>query len=260
MTIETVEREMLAYVHDAGGQRYVRNHAPRFFETLKLIPADKPLQVLDLGAFLPFTALLCHWTPHAYTSHGIWEGDRVKQEAIDGATITLHNFDVERDTFPFPDARFDLVLCTEILEHLGRDPLFMLAESNRVLRMGGHLLLSTPNITSLRSLLKLALGYSPYLYANFTLAPDRHNREYAPREIHDLLAYAGFTAERFYTADVYVHEPPRAALYRSLSALLAVAGRLKPNRGDCIFAFARKAGPVRERFPSQFYDLARHAT
>ena len=48
------------------------------------------------------------------------------------------------DPLPFPNETFDLVWCTEVLEHVVR-PAFTLGEIDRVLKPGGKLLLSTPN-------------------------------------------------------------------------------------------------------------------
>lgn len=45
---------------------------------------------------------------------------------------------------PFPDSSFDLIWCSEVIEHL-RDPQFTVAEFQRVLRPGGQLLMTTPN-------------------------------------------------------------------------------------------------------------------
>ena len=44
---------------------------------------------------------------------------------------------------PLDDAGFDSVVCTEVLEHVS-DPLGALREMHRVLKPGGHLILSTP--------------------------------------------------------------------------------------------------------------------
>lgn len=44
---------------------------------------------------------------------------------------------------PLGDAGFDTVVCTEVLEHIP-DPLKALREMHRVLKPGGHLVLSTP--------------------------------------------------------------------------------------------------------------------
>jgi SAM-dependent methyltransferase len=44
---------------------------------------------------------------------------------------------------PFPDASFDHVLCTEVLEHV-EDPVALVAEMRRVLRPGGTLVATVP--------------------------------------------------------------------------------------------------------------------
>lgn len=51
---------------------------------------------------------------------------------------------------PFPDASFDAVLSVEGIEHL-ENPFNFLRELRRVLRPGGQLLLTTPNIAGIRS-------------------------------------------------------------------------------------------------------------
>jgi len=44
---------------------------------------------------------------------------------------------------PFPDASFDTLACTEVLEHVP-EPLRALREMHRVLKSGGHLILTVP--------------------------------------------------------------------------------------------------------------------
>lgn len=52
---------------------------------------------------------------------------------------------------PLPDASFDLVLATDIIEHVDRDDI-ALKEIARVLRPGGHALLTVPAFESIRGL------------------------------------------------------------------------------------------------------------
>jgi len=53
-------------------------------------------------------------------------------------------------TMPWPDCTFDAVISTEGIEHLESHYTF-LAELHRILRPGGLLIVTTPNITALRS-------------------------------------------------------------------------------------------------------------
>ena len=61
------------------------------------------------------------------------------------------------DDLPFADRTFDLVFHLDVLEHV-RDTREFLRNSYRVLRPGGYLLLSTPNIFRPMSLLSLLRG------------------------------------------------------------------------------------------------------
>jgi len=65
-------------------------------------------------------------------------------------------------TMPFRDGEFDVVLSTEVIEHTPA-PLWAVAELCRILRPGGHLVLSTPNRAWLWSVaLANRLGIRPY--------------------------------------------------------------------------------------------------
>ena len=45
---------------------------------------------------------------------------------------------------PFENGEFDLVWCSEVIEHV-RDPEYSLREMARVVKPGGHIILTTPN-------------------------------------------------------------------------------------------------------------------
>ncbi len=70
------------------------------------------------------------------------------------------------ECLPLPDASFDGVVCSSVIEYLDR-PEACLAELSRVLKPGGILLLSAPNRQSLlRRCLKLAYAVSGVFSAN----------------------------------------------------------------------------------------------
>lgn len=48
------------------------------------------------------------------------------------------------EPLPFDDSSFDLIWCTEVIEHV-KNPAFTISEFKRVLRAGGQMLLTTPN-------------------------------------------------------------------------------------------------------------------
>lgn len=112
--------------------------------------------------------------------------------------------DIETQAPPLPDASADLVLFNELFEHLRINPIFTLKEVHRVLRPGGVLLLSTPNLRSLN-------GIRNFLFRNLSYSSSRgvfrqyarldevghmgHVREYTTREVREFLQEIGFSVE-----------------------------------------------------------------
>ncbi|MDP3539057.1 MAG: class I SAM-dependent methyltransferase [Azonexus sp.] len=70
-------------------------------------------------------------------------------------------------SIPVPDESFDVVLCTEVLEHVP-DPIATLKELTRVLRPGGRLLLSAPLGCGLHQQpYHYYGGFTPYFYKDY---------------------------------------------------------------------------------------------
>ena len=95
---------------------------------------------------------------------------------------------------PFEDESFDVVTCIEVLEHLLR-PDHAVAEALRVLRPGGRLVVSTPNVAYWRLRANLLFGlWNP---AGDELARERpwrdpHIRFFTPRTLERMLRQTGF--------------------------------------------------------------------
>jgi SAM-dependent methyltransferase len=154
-------------------------------------------------------------------------------------------FNLEKDRAPYPDEAFDGVVLMEVLEHFTVDPMGAVAELNRMLKPGGFLFLTTPNIASWVSLYNLIHYHSPYMYGVFERhhCPDRHNREYTVLEVGRLAEAVGFRVERLEAITVYPDH----------DAVGPIPGIRSENRGDTTFLLARKEGPVRERYPEWLY-------
>lgn len=78
-----------------------------------------------------------------------------KENALDKnyGTLILGN----AINLPFPEASFDIVVCTEMIEHV-TETRQLVEEINRVLKKGGKLILSTPNLVSLWNRLGMMFG------------------------------------------------------------------------------------------------------
>jgi SAM-dependent methyltransferase len=102
--------------------------AKRTFDTLAFL-RDEPIRILDVG---------CGEKVYA----GLFS--KARYVGMD-YTAEKRNVDLVADAtrIPFPDSSFDLVICSEVLEHVYRSDL-AIAELKRVTRPGGWLYLSTP--------------------------------------------------------------------------------------------------------------------
>lgn len=240
---------------------YVRDHLRRFIATLQRIPPPRrtSARVLELGSYeLHFTPALKKFSGYSQIycadwselDSGLTQQATLKQrEGRETLTFEVKNFNAERDRFPYADGYFSLVLCCEMLEHLAHDPMYMLWECNRVLEMEGYLLLTTPNLSSARSLEGILLSCQPYLLSQYNVQDNarQHHREYTPDDVREALVAAGFTIEALETEDVWAKSNP---------AVLQLLKQLEFStemRGDNIFALARKTSAPSERYPHSLY-------
>jgi SAM-dependent methyltransferase len=181
----------------------------------------------------------------------------VKSESGNTFECYVDHFDAEKDCFPYPDEHYDTVLCCELIEHLAADPMHMMVEIHRILKPGGHLLLTTPNTASFRAISAILQGYHPGFFAAYIRptargeAEARHNREYAPQEVRALLENSGFTVVRLETGEFRDEPHPEFAWVRHLLRHYKLETEL---RGDGLFALGRKTGPVKERYPAWLYS------
>jgi predicted SAM-dependent methyltransferase len=236
-------------------QSYLQVHQKRLETTLRLLqrlplPADHNL-LIDLGAWAPFTPMVKRIFPDHRLLCVTAPGEQQDSLRVDSTAQSWVELDLESEALPVPSESANVVLLLEVVEHLYRDPMFVLSEINRVLVPGGQLVISTPNLASWRSLAGLLTHYSPYTYGKY--APNhprnRHVHEYVPRDLVHLLGAAGFDSQ-VTTEDVY-----HSGSSTKVMTLLQELGLPTGLRGDTIFAVGTKVGPVNDRHPAEMYDL-----
>ena len=99
----------------------------------------------------------------------------------------VRQVNIEREDLPWDNQTFDVVLFFEIIEHLV-DCGKAVAEIMRVLKPGGMLLLSTPNLVSFISRLRVLMGMLPVAIAG----DPTHVRFYRRQEL--AVAFAAYPA------------------------------------------------------------------
>jgi ubiquinone/menaquinone biosynthesis C-methylase UbiE len=176
---------------------YNETHAERFKETVNLffpyLVSPEPLSILDLGTGTGEMAIL---VKNSFPEHeivaadvSIWENTREKLNNAGIKTIDNLRFEVGKN-LSIPDASFDTVFFLEVLEHIIDDPKHVFSEINRILRRGGYLFLTTPNMAQLFNRIMLLWGKQPQLYLT-ALTDDKdprgHFREWTAVELSSLL-------------------------------------------------------------------------
>jgi SAM-dependent methyltransferase len=137
---------------------------------------------------------------------GCWDGEGTTRyaEAMGGATlrgievfeaqaraaeargVEVARLDLESGAFPWPDASVDVVVCNQVLEHL-KNIWQPMSEMHRVLKPGGHTVLSVPNLGSLHNRLLMLFGRQPTSIRTF----GPHVRGYTYREFRAFVTREG---------------------------------------------------------------------
>jgi SAM-dependent methyltransferase len=200
--------------------------------------ATKSRTVLDIG---------CGDGTAAATAAPLLTGHRVigvdwSQDALKRArthlTYTIRG-ELTGVGLPFAAASADAVLFSEVIEHLV-DPDAALDEIRRVLRPGGHLMLSTPNLAAWYNRALLLAGVQP-VFSEVSLRgihgrPGRevvgHLRLYTARALREFVAASGFEVVRLEGAPF--HGVPRAL--RPLDRLACA----RPSLASILLLHARR--------------------
>jgi glycosyltransferase involved in cell wall biosynthesis/SAM-dependent methyltransferase len=262
--LEKIQPEAITRWVAPEASQYAADHASRFVRTLEMTPAgDESKAILEMGAYMQITPALRFKLRYGrvrgcyYGKLGGVDHKSVVSETGERFECDIDLFDAERDTWPYNDGSFDTVLCCELIEHLFADPMHMMMEINRVVKPGGHLVLTTPNLGSLRAISAILQGYHPSFFPAYIRpraegeeAEARHNREYVPMEIQHLLTDSGFEIVRLETGEFLDEPHPEFGWIHHLLGRYLVHENL---RGDGIYALGRKTGPVKERWPSWLY-------
>jgi 2-polyprenyl-3-methyl-5-hydroxy-6-metoxy-1,4-benzoquinol methylase len=174
--------------------QYFETSRPRYEYTLSLALDQGRGRVLDLGCspgHLAMALVQAGFEVQGLDLNAVW---LVKYAPGWAERLRITHTNIEQDPLPFPNNSFDLVIFTEVLEHIAiTDPCVILGEIRRVLRPGGRMLLSTPNVANLSNVAAFIQGDNVFWPPNmFYGSVDRHNREYTPNELLELFERAGF--------------------------------------------------------------------
>ncbi|MBN2002115.1 MAG: class I SAM-dependent methyltransferase [Anaerolineae bacterium] len=255
---------------------YRISHAKRFLRSLELIrqwvPPERPLRILEVGsAPYFFTVLLAQYFDCEIVGVNIpatvWPGQEVDvsvpREVVmrhqqDDQTLRfpIHIFNVEKDPFPFDSHTFDLVLSMEVIEHLAYSPTHMLAESHRVLKPGGRLLLSTPNAVDMRRTLLMLLNRPcGFHYSGYSVY-GRHNREFTLPELSCFVENCGYKVLDSHLENIFLRPHYSWQKRFPFTLLNLLSGLPLPylrNKREYMFIVAEATGAPIWAYPENLY-------
>lgn len=138
--------------------------------------------------------------------------------------------DIEKNKFPFNDRFFDIIIFQEVAEHINSLD-NVLAECNRILKPGGLLYLTTPNLVSLADRLFLFLGLRPFCMA----VDEQHIKFYRSKDIIRILNRFEFSIIINTTQGVYL-----PLFFRWKFVKIPILHKILPSLGQHVIIMVEK--------------------
>lgn len=176
---------------------YLDQHIERFVDTLRIVaeietPNKQFLRILDVGAGVGFLSILLRVKfGHNVEAVDLRESILFWEERFKKYGIPLKPCDITTEPLPYAAESFDIVIFSEVLEHLFASPIHAITEVKRVLKHNGTLILTTPNVCRLANIGRLILGknilpdFRKYELGSTPKTP--HIREYTLKEVISLI-------------------------------------------------------------------------
>jgi 2-polyprenyl-3-methyl-5-hydroxy-6-metoxy-1,4-benzoquinol methylase len=210
----------------------------RIRKLLRLLETETPGRLLDVGcAGGELAALLA---ARGWRVEGA-DAEPALVEAARARGVEARLVDLDRAPLPWPDRAVDVVVAAEVIEHVV-DTDHLLEEIARVLRPGGALVITTPNLASLENRLRLLLGRYP-MWMDIGVGGTGHVRYYTPRMLRHQLARHGLMVERH--VGNWVPLVPQRLLDDRRAPWLARTGDWWPSLAMGILMKARRVGDAR---------------
>lgn len=179
-------------------EQYWEHHRDRIASDIELVNR-LPGRIADIGAMPYFTTLALHLAGRDIVAIDL-DPQRLPMDDIEVLACNI-----EYEPLPLDDASVDVVLFSEVFEHLRIDLLHTVRELRRILSPSGRLLVTTPNLWSVRGIVRLLLRRQAWAinadpaeqYARLDRTGHMgHVREYTAPEVAGVLRTCGFEVER----------------------------------------------------------------
>lgn len=105
--------------------------------------------------------------------------------------------DIEAMEIPYPEDYFDVILCGDVLEHLN-DPWSVLKHLKQLLKPGGKVIMSLPNIREFNAMVKIFLR-GDFTYTDSGTFDETHLRFFCKRNMKELVERSGLELVSMHT-------------------------------------------------------------
>lgn len=221
----------------AWSQNYFKHHQQRYrYDLENLRKYYSSGKILEVGSAPYHLTYLIKQSGLPVT--GVDIDPSRQHEFIQSVGLEIVRCNIEQEQLPFGDNSFQYIIFNEIFEHLRINPIRTLREINRVLHPEGMLVLSTPNLYSVRNIVHLLLGRgfdNPYSEFNKleTIGHMGHVREYSVAQVKEFLKNTGYNVFR---SELISHYP-----LKGMWALFNPVRKMVPTLHSYQVHFCRKA-------------------
>lgn len=173
----------------------LRYNKYKFIETISAVPySSDQLKVLDIGTSISTLFLRKVFPDYEIATIDI--DNRLEKECTKRGII-FKQVDLTEDTIPFKDYNFDIIIFSEVFEHLFIHPSKIFGELYRVLTKDGTLIFATMNIAMLYKRIKCLFGKPTNAFPIAEVIERHlHVREYTMQECLDILRDTNFVIEK----------------------------------------------------------------
>lgn len=143
-------------------QSYINNYFQvsvlRFQVVCDLISSriSRNSSVLEIGPGYGFILFYLREMGYSVTGAELPENILAYSRALEGEEIPVKPYNIEYHSGKPDESRYDLVIASEVLEHLHMNLCSSILSLSRVCRTGGHILITVPNIYRLENYGKIA--------------------------------------------------------------------------------------------------------
>lgn len=187
---EWINEEKLRTCGSESNTNYLKNHNNRFQEILKICRKFNPsrkAKVLDVGRSSLTVILSKYYQDMTSIGFPLNEdiGGHREQEKV---SIPHINFDLNqcKNTELWGEEKYDIIVYSEVIEHLFTAPEFTLLFFKYLLNDGGIIVCTTPNAASHYQRYKHLLGFNTYKQIRFYEKNPGHFREYTKKEMIEM--------------------------------------------------------------------------